>query len=51
MNEGLKAHYAARALRDMITYNADQWWIGDDMVTRFECERVLGIGEDDEHLP
>lgn len=42
MNEGLRAWYAQLALCEMYIHDTDEWWIGDDLVTRFECERVLG---------
>lgn len=47
-NAGLQAHYAVIALREMDNHGIDEWWVGDDLVSRFECERVLGIGEDDD---
>lgn len=48
MNEGLQAWYARLALSEMDARGIGEWWIGDDLVTRFECERILGVGELDE---
>lgn len=42
-NAGLQAWYAKAALREMDIRRVDEWWIGDDLVTRFECECTLGI--------
>lgn len=47
MNEGLKAWCTQLALREMAVHGCDEWWVGDELVTRFECERQLGIGEGD----
>lgn len=46
-NAGLQAHYARLALREMDVHETDEWWVGDDLMTRFEAERILGVGESD----
>lgn len=44
-NAGLQAWCAAIALREMNARGIDEWWIGEDLVTRFECERILGLSD------
>lgn len=46
MNEGLQAHYARLALHEMNMRGVSEWWVGEDLVTRFECERILGLNEE-----
>lgn len=46
-NAGLQAWCARAALREMDVHETNEWWCGDDLMTRFECERILGVGESD----
>lgn len=47
LNVSLQSYYARLALYDMDARGVDEGWIGDDLVTRFECERILGCSEED----
>lgn len=45
-NKGMLAWRARAALREMDVYEVDEWWITGELVTRFECERTLGLIEE-----
>lgn len=46
MNEGLKAWCARLALIEMDANKCNEWWCGGELLTRWECERQLGVNDE-----